>query len=126
MPHIFGGGACCSPIVLAHVGRAYYLRNIVGSLEDVAGLPNVFYDLAMLNNWDVLEYLFARVPSERILFGTDMASQWFVPVLDKQFPEVRDKVPQYQRYFDLLETDKETLDESAAKVISRLEELGYI
>jgi len=26
----------------------------------------------------------------------------------------------------LLETDKETLDESAAKVISRLEELGYI
>jgi len=45
--------------------------------------------------------------ADRILFGTDMASQWFVPVLDKQFPEVRDKVPQYQRYFDLLETDKE-------------------
>lgn len=30
-----------------------------------------------------------------------------MPALDKQFPEVRDKVPQYQRYFDLLETDKE-------------------
>jgi hypothetical protein len=24
--------------------------------------------------------------ADRILFGTDMASQWFVPVLDKQFP----------------------------------------
>ena len=45
--------------------------------------------------------------ADRILFGTDMASQWFVPVLDKRLPNVRDKVPQYQRYFDLLETDKE-------------------
>ena len=45
--------------------------------------------------------------ADRILFGTDMASAWFVPVLDKQFPKVRDKVPQYQRYFEFLETDKE-------------------
>jgi predicted TIM-barrel fold metal-dependent hydrolase len=45
--------------------------------------------------------------ADRILFGTDMASAWFVPVLDKQLPKVRDKVPQYQRYFEFLETDKE-------------------
>ena len=45
--------------------------------------------------------------ADRILFGTDMASAWFVPVLDKQFPKIRDKVPQYQRYFEFLETDKE-------------------
>jgi len=45
--------------------------------------------------------------ADRIVFGTDVGSKWFVPELDKQFPEVRDKVPQYQRYFDLLETDKE-------------------
>jgi predicted TIM-barrel fold metal-dependent hydrolase len=45
--------------------------------------------------------------ADRILFGTDMASVWFVPVLDKQFPKVCDKVPQYRRYFEFLETDKE-------------------
>ncbi|NQT11949.1 MAG: amidohydrolase family protein [Planctomycetes bacterium] len=45
--------------------------------------------------------------ADRILFGTDMASSWFVPALDKQLPNIRDKAPQYQRYFDLLETDKE-------------------
>ena len=45
--------------------------------------------------------------ADRILFGTDMASKWFVPVLDKRLPKIRDKVPQYQRYFEFLETDKE-------------------
>lgn len=45
--------------------------------------------------------------ADRILFGTDMADAWFVPVLDKKFPDVRDKAPQYQRYFEFLETDKE-------------------
>jgi len=45
--------------------------------------------------------------ADRVLFGTDMASSWFVPVLDKRLPNIRDKVPQYQRYFDLLETDQE-------------------
>ena len=45
--------------------------------------------------------------ADRILFGTDFASKWFVPELDKQLPKLRDKVPQYQRYFEFLETDKE-------------------
>jgi hypothetical protein len=45
--------------------------------------------------------------ADRILFGTDMASPWFVPALDKRLPKIRDKVPQYQRYFEFLETDKE-------------------
>jgi len=45
--------------------------------------------------------------ADRVLFGTDMASKWFVPVLDARLPNVRDKVPQYKRYFDFLETDKE-------------------
>lgn len=58
-------------IVLAHIGRAYYLKNIVGNLDDLKGLPNVYFDLAMLNNPEVLEYLFAETPAERILFATD-------------------------------------------------------
>jgi predicted TIM-barrel fold metal-dependent hydrolase len=45
--------------------------------------------------------------ADRILFGTDFASRWFVPELDRQFPKLHQKVPQYKRYFDFLETDRE-------------------
>ncbi len=59
-------------IVLAHIGRAYYLSNVVGNLEEIRLRPNLYVDLAMLNHWEVLEYLFREFPRERILFGTDM------------------------------------------------------
>jgi len=59
-------------IVLAHIGRAYYLKNIVGHLDRLKDLPNLYYDVAMLNHWEVLEYLFAQVPAGRILYGTDI------------------------------------------------------
>lgn len=59
-------------IVLAHIGRAYYLKNIVGQLDTLRGLPNLYYDLTMVNHWEVIEYLFASVPHERILYGTDI------------------------------------------------------
>ena len=57
--------------VLAHIGRAYFLKNIVGHLDKLVGLPNLYYDLAMLNNWEVLEYLFRSVSREKILYATD-------------------------------------------------------
>lgn len=59
-------------IVLAHIGRAYYLKNIVGHLNKLKGIPNLWYDLAMLNNWEVLEHLFKTVPSDKIVYGTDI------------------------------------------------------
>jgi hypothetical protein len=58
-------------IVLAHIGRAYYLKNVVGNLEELKDLPNLYFDLAMLNNWEVLEYLFANVSPDKILYATD-------------------------------------------------------
>ncbi len=58
-------------IILAHIGRAYYLKNIVGYLNNIIPLQNVYCDTAMLNNWEVLEYLFAHFDSKRILYGTD-------------------------------------------------------
>jgi len=58
-------------IVLAHIGRAYFLKNIVGSLDALKDRPNLYYDLAMLNNWEVLEYLFRTVAADRILYATD-------------------------------------------------------
>lgn len=59
-------------IVLAHIGRAYFLKNIVGNLNRLKNLSNLYFDLAMLNHWEVLEYLFREVVPNRILYGTDI------------------------------------------------------
>ena len=59
-------------VVLAHVGRAYFTKNIVGNLDRLRDIPNLWFDLAMLNNADVLEYLFRTVPREKILYATDI------------------------------------------------------
>lgn len=59
-------------IILAHIGRAYYLSCVVGHLEEIRERSNVYVDLAMLNHWEVLAYLCQHFPRERILFGTDM------------------------------------------------------
>jgi hypothetical protein len=59
-------------IVLAHIGRAYFLRNITGNLDRLKELDNLYFDLAMLNHWEVLEYLFREVDGRRILYGTDL------------------------------------------------------
>lgn len=58
-------------IVFAHIGRAYYLRNVVGFLDGIAACPNAWVDTAMVNHEGVLEYLFRHFPRERILFGSD-------------------------------------------------------
>jgi len=59
-------------IVLAHIGRAYFLKGVLGQLDDLKPLPNVYFDLAMLNHWEVLKYTFETIPAERLLFGTDI------------------------------------------------------
>ncbi len=58
-------------IIFAHIGRAYYLENIIGHLDDIAKLPNAFVDTAMVNHEGILEYTFNKFPRERILFGSD-------------------------------------------------------
>jgi hypothetical protein len=59
-------------IILAHIGRAYYLQCIEGHLEPIKHLPNLYYDLAMLNHWEVLEYFFREAPHDKMLYGTDI------------------------------------------------------
>lgn len=59
-------------IVLAHVGRAYFLKNVAGNLDALVELPNLYYDLAMVSNPEVLEYVFTKAPHERILYATDL------------------------------------------------------
>ncbi|MFA5193555.1 MAG: amidohydrolase family protein [Verrucomicrobiia bacterium] len=80
----------------------YMLTTYPNLNVDLATVPNFLHDVGRDNLREfMIEY------ADRILFGTDMASQWFVPTLDKKLPNIRDKVPQYQRYFEFLETDKE-------------------
>jgi predicted TIM-barrel fold metal-dependent hydrolase len=59
-------------IIFAHIGRAYYLSNVVGFLEGIAACPNAYIDTAMINHEGVLEYAFRNYPRDRILFGSDL------------------------------------------------------
>jgi hypothetical protein len=59
-------------IVLAHIGRAYFLKNVLGKLDHLREFPNLYVDLAMVNHWEVMEYTFAQFPLDRILFGSDI------------------------------------------------------
>ncbi len=80
----------------------YMLKTYPNLNVDLATTPNFLHAVGRDNLREfMIEY------ADRILFGTDMASPWFVPALDKQLPKIRDKVPQYRRYFEFLETDKE-------------------
>lgn len=58
-------------IIFAHIGRAYYLQNIIGMLDGIAACPNAYVDTAMVNHEGVLECAFRNFPRERILFGSD-------------------------------------------------------
>jgi len=58
-------------IVMAHVGRAYYLQNVIGNLEVVKKHDNLYIDTSMVNHWEVLAYAFKELPNEKILYGSD-------------------------------------------------------
>ncbi|MHC4874019.1 MAG: amidohydrolase family protein [Planctomycetota bacterium] len=58
-------------IIFAHIGRAYYLKNVIGFLDCIKDIPNAFIDTAMVNHEGVLEYTFNNYPREKILFGSD-------------------------------------------------------
>lgn len=59
-------------IIFAHIGRAYFMKNILESnIDDFVQFPNVYFDTAMINSTDILKYTFDHFPIERVLFGTD-------------------------------------------------------
>ncbi len=58
-------------IIFAHIGRAYYMENVVGYLDGIADCSNAYVDTAMVNHPGVLEYTFNNFPRERIVFGSD-------------------------------------------------------
>ena len=63
-------------IIIAHIGRAYWLDNVVGNLAGISACPNVWLDTAMVNHVEVLEYTLKHFPRERILFGSDAPISW--------------------------------------------------
>lgn len=58
-------------IIFAHIGRAYFMNNVIGNLAEIAKRPNAYLDTAMINHEGILEYAFNNFPRERILFGSD-------------------------------------------------------
>jgi glutamate-1-semialdehyde 2,1-aminomutase len=63
-------------VIFAHIGRAYWYRNVVGNLDGIAQCPNAWLDTAMVNHLEVLHYTFTHFPRERILFGSDAPVSW--------------------------------------------------
>ena len=59
-------------IIFAHIGRAYFMRNILDSnIDELARIPNAYFDTAMVNSTEILRYAADHFPVDRILFGTD-------------------------------------------------------
>lgn len=59
-------------IIVAHLGRAYFMANITGYLAALKDIPNMYFDIAMVSNWEVLEYAFEQIPHEKLLYGSDI------------------------------------------------------
>ena len=57
--------------IIAHVGRSFCHHDVDGAVDFLTGYENVDFDTALVNDPLVLEYLFRRVPSGRILYGSD-------------------------------------------------------
>ena len=58
--------------IFAHIGRAYFMRNIKESnIEELAQYSNAYVDTAMINNPDIIKYACDHFPAGRILFGSD-------------------------------------------------------
>ena len=59
-------------VIFAHIGRAYFMRNIKESnIEELAKIPNAYLDTAMINSAEIMRYAADHFPSGRILFGSD-------------------------------------------------------
>lgn len=68
---------CCEKysnvkLVLAHAGRSYCIDNIEKPIDEIKDIPNLYYDLTMINSAQVIEVLLARVSPKKIIYGTDL------------------------------------------------------
>ncbi len=61
-----------SSIVLAHCGRAYLPDEMSAAIGAVADLDNVYLDTAMVMEPQVIEMVFDRIDSSRVLYASDL------------------------------------------------------
>lgn len=59
-------------LILAHAGRSYCLSDIVNCLKKLSTLKNLYIDTAMINNWEVMEFLLENFDHEKIIYGSDL------------------------------------------------------
>lgn len=79
----------------------YMLTTYPNLHVDLATAPEFLHPVGRDNLREfMIEY------ADRILFGTDMGTKWFAPDLGGAADQFRTRTANYQRYFDLLETDK--------------------
>lgn len=59
-------------VILAHIGRSYGPWYIEQAIEDLALLPNLYYDVAALDDADSICVVLEHVPHTRLMWGTDL------------------------------------------------------
>lgn len=58
-------------IVLAHIGRAYWVKNVMGNLNGLRNLPNLYVDTTMVTHWEVIEHAMEQLRDGQLLYGSD-------------------------------------------------------
>jgi predicted TIM-barrel fold metal-dependent hydrolase len=59
-------------IVLAHFGRCYF-PEAIGEGLSLADLPNLYPELSMVQDWEVVEAVLAHFDRSKVLFGLDLS-----------------------------------------------------
>ena len=58
-------------IILAHAGRSYHIKDILNNLDILNKFDNLFFDLALVTEVSVIEYLIKKVNTNNIFYGSD-------------------------------------------------------
>jgi glutamate-1-semialdehyde 2,1-aminomutase len=59
-------------IILAHGGRAYARDILEPALDVVSALPNMWFDLSVVQSAGVVQALLERMPAGRVMYGSDI------------------------------------------------------
>jgi len=58
-------------IILAHAGRAYCVKDIIDKLDVLKKFDNLFFDLALVSEVSVIEYVLKKINVNNIFYGSD-------------------------------------------------------
>ena len=58
-------------LILAHIGRSFCVNDMLNNIDLIKDYNNLFFDIALINEYQVFELLFKKVDINKIMFGTD-------------------------------------------------------